>query len=79
MPGPIAAALVGLRRPIMKLTARLLLFNLLLSAPASAQTREPGKPAQAPTAASPPSRPRLQLGVFEDTLIERRQKGGATQ
>ncbi len=49
----------------MKLAPRLLLFTLLLYAPAAARAGAPDKPA--PGAAAPPSEPRLQLGVFEGT------------
>ena len=49
----------------MKLAPRLLLFALLLCAPAAARAGASDKPA--PAAAAPPSEPRLQLGVFEGT------------
>jgi hypothetical protein len=44
-----------------------LLLALLLCAPAAARDRAPDPPPRAPTAASPPSKPHLQLGVFEGT------------
>ena len=46
----------------MKPSPRLLLLALLLCAPATARDRAPHPPAR-----SPPSRPHLQLGVFEGT------------
>jgi hypothetical protein len=51
----------------MKPSPRLLLLALLLCAPAAACAKTADKPARAPDAASPPSEPRLQLGVFEGT------------
>jgi hypothetical protein len=51
----------------MKPSLRLLLLALLLCAPAAACAKAVDKPVQAPDAASPPSEPRLQLGVFEGT------------
>ena len=51
----------------MKPLSRFLLLALLLCAPPAALARAPNKPAQTPAAASPPSEPRVQLGVFEGT------------
>lgn len=51
----------------MKPAPHLFLLVLLLCAPAAARDKAPDKPARTPTVASPPSKPRLQLGVFEGT------------
>jgi hypothetical protein len=51
----------------MKPSPRLLLLALLLCAPATACAKSADKPVQSPDAASPPSKPHLQLGVFEGT------------
>lgn len=51
----------------MRPSPRLLLLVLLLCAPAAARDRAPAPPARAPAAASPQSKPNLQLGVFEGT------------